>query len=170
MINMEDEVVYPKIEPQNFEEEKLKLSDIANTIKKVEDLWTPEEPYPEEGKPIFLKKQFNIKDQSAKADGGKPEIRLVPWALVRAVAYIRMYGNAKYHAPYSYRNVEPERYVDAAGRHYGMMVDHWPDPLALDEESGLPHLWHLACNVAFLCEFYEKELMEAINGQKEMER
>lgn len=21
-----------------------------------------------------------------------------------------------------------------------------------DEDSGLPHLWHIACNVAFLCE------------------
>ena len=26
------------------------------------------------------------------------------------------------------------------------------DPEGLDNESGLPHLWHLACNVAFLCE------------------
>ena len=26
------------------------------------------------------------------------------------------------------------------------------DPDGLDDESGLPHLWHLACNVAFLCE------------------
>lgn len=27
-----------------------------------------------------------------------------------------------------------------------------------DEESGFPHLWHLACNIAFLCELdKEKE-------------
>ena len=32
------------------------------------------------------------------------------------------------------------------------------NPTGADEESGLPHLWHLACNVAFLCEMYKEEL------------
>lgn len=26
------------------------------------------------------------------------------------------------------------------------------DPHGNDEDSGLPHLWHIACNVAFLLE------------------
>ena len=26
------------------------------------------------------------------------------------------------------------------------------DPHGVDEDSGLPHLWHIACNVAFLLE------------------
>lgn len=92
-------------------------------------------------------------DQTIKADAGKLELCLVPTELIRAVARIRMYGNAKYHDPDSWRRVEPERYRNAAFRHLLAYID---DPHGVDEESGLPHLWHLACNVAFLCEM-EKE-------------
>ena len=60
-----------------------------------------------------------------------------------------MYGNQKYGNPDNWKQVEPERYRDAAFRHFLAYLD---DPHGLDEESGLPHLSHLACNLAFLCE------------------
>jgi len=31
------------------------------------------------------------------------------------------------------------------------------DPQAVDKESGFPHLWHMACNIAFLCELERNE-------------
>lgn len=31
-----------------------------------------------------------------------------------------------------------------------------------DRESGLPHLWHLACNAAFLCEFYKDSFQDVM--------
>ena len=34
-------------------------------------------------------------------------------------------------------------------RHLLAYID---DPKSIDAESGLPHLWHAACNMAFLCE------------------
>ena len=37
------------------------------------------------------------------------------------------------------------------------MMAYLDDPRGVDEESGLPHLWHLACNVAFLCEMEKME-------------
>jgi hypothetical protein len=44
---------------------------------------------------------------------------------------------------------------------YRHLLAYIEDPLGKDEESGLPHLWHLACNAAFLCELqkgvYENE-------------
>lgn len=88
-------------------------------------------------------------DQSVKADGGKPRPTLCPVGLIRAVTAVREYGAAKYHDPDNWRQVEPQRYRDALYRHWLAELE---DPGGRDEESGLPHLWHLACNVAFLIE------------------
>lgn len=92
-----------------------------------------------------------MNDQTAKADVGKLQLTLVPTELIRAVAVVRMYGNKKYPegGPDNWKRVEPERYRDALFRHLLAYLD---DPTGVDPESGLPHLWHLACNVAFLCE------------------
>lgn len=88
-------------------------------------------------------------NQEAKADAGKPRLTLVPRKMIWAVAAVREYGTAKYKDPDNWRRVEIERYRDAAFRHYLAYLD---DPGGVDAESGLPHLWHLACNVAFLCD------------------
>lgn len=45
----------------------------------------------------------------------------------------------------------------------GMLDDYCPakedtsNKHCLDAESGLPHLWHAACNLAFLCEMLKGE-------------
>lgn len=85
----------------------------------------------------------------AKADEGKLRLTLVPREIIRNIAVIREYGTKKYGDPENWRKVEKERYRDAAFRHFLAYLD---DPKGVDEESGYPHLWHLACNIAFLCE------------------
>jgi hypothetical protein len=97
-----------------------------------------------------------IINQTAKADAGKAQLTLVPRRIIWDIAAIREYGNRKYGDPENWRQVEPERYRDALFRHLLAYLD---DPAGLDAESGLPHLWHIACNVAFLCE------MEAVDGR-----
>ena len=98
-----------------------------------------------------------INDQTAKADEGKLQLTLVPSGIIRAIARIRMYGNAKYPegGPDNWKQVEPERYWDALYRHLLAYLD---DPEGVDAESGLPHLWHLACNAAFLIEMERREV------------
>ena len=86
-------------------------------------------------------------DQSIKADAGKPDLTLVPRNVIREIAKIRMYGVQKYGTSESWRSVEINRYRAAAFRHFLAYLD---DPHGVDEESGLPHLSHLACNIAFL--------------------
>lgn len=90
--------------------------------------------------------------QEAKADAGKPQLTLVPRAILPAIARVREYGTKKYGDPDNWKQVDKQRYRDAMFRHLLAYLD---DPEGVDEESGLPHLWHLACNVAFLCELEE---------------
>lgn len=93
------------------------------------------------------------RDQTAKADKGKAQIHYVPPQIILDIAEVREYGVAKYQDPENWKRVEIERYIDAIGRHYIAMLY---DPLSVDEESGLAHYKHIACNVAFLCELLKE--------------
>lgn len=94
-----------------------------------------------------------MRDQTAKADAGKLQLTLVPMQIVKDIARVRMYGVQKYRDPDNWKRVEPERYRDALMRH---LIAYTEDPASVDEESGLPHLWHAACNIAFLCAMEEE--------------
>lgn len=89
-----------------------------------------------------------MNDQTAKRDNGKLRLSLVPMDIVEAVAVVREYGDEKYGSTDNWKQVEPQRYVDAAFRHF---VAYLREPYGKDPESGIPHLYHLACNIAFLC-------------------
>ena len=91
----------------------------------------------------------------AKADSGKPKLTLVPRQIIFDIARVREYGTAKYHDPDNWKKVEIERYRDAAFRHFMAYLD---DPKGVDKESGLSHLSHLACNIAFLCEMEKRDV------------
>ena len=102
--------------------------------------------------------QYN---QEIKADAGKLRLSLVPSEIIWAIATIREYGCRKYgeQGALRWKDVEKERYRDAAYRHW---LRYLENPSGVDPESGLPHLWHLACNIAFLCEL-EKENWKDLN-------
>lgn len=93
-------------------------------------------------------------NQTAKADLNKPKLSLVPTEIINCIARVREYGTEKYHDPENWKRVEKERYIDAMFRH---LLSYVNDTDGKDEESGLPHLWHIACNVAFLCELDKQE-------------
>ena len=82
-----------------------------------------------------------------KFDDNKPRLDLVPPELIEAVGKVRTYGVKKYGDSSSWKKVEPYRYRAALMRH---ICRYLKEPDGIDDESGLPHLWHIACNVAFL--------------------
>ena len=94
-------------------------------------------------------------NQDIKADAGKPKLSLVPPQVIRDIAEVREYGVGKYGDKECWRDVEIRRYVDAMFRH---LLAYIEDPNGRDEESGIEHYKHIACNIAFICE------MEKDNG------
>ena len=95
-------------------------------------------------------------NQAIKADKGKPRISLVPPAIIEAIAEVREYGTAKYGTAEAWRQVEKQRYVDALLRH---TLGYMRNQEGKDEESGIAHIKHMACNIAFLLEL-DKEPQE----------
>lgn len=96
---------------------------------------------------------FTETNQKAKADAGKLQISMVPVQIIRDIAEVRMYGNKKYGDPENWKTVEKQRYIDALLRH---TLAYLEDPAGVDEESGIKHYKHMACNLAFICAM-EKE-------------
>lgn len=93
--------------------------------------------------------------QEAKADNGKAKLSLVPMEIMYAVARVREYGVKKYGSKENWKAVNPDRYKDALLRHISAYIEN---PEGKDAESDLPHIWHVACNVAFLIAMkYRKE-------------
>ena len=90
-----------------------------------------------------------------KDTAGKPKLSLVPPQIIFDVAEVREYGNAKYPSggKDNWKNVGIDDYKDALLRH---TLKYIQDPKSKDEESGIEHYKHMACNIAFICEM-EKE-------------
>ena len=91
-----------------------------------------------------------MNDQTNKKDAGKLELDLVPMQIVKDIAEIRMFAvYGKYPDKDNWKKVELRRYINAMLRHTLAFVE---DPNGVDEESGIPHYKHAACNWAFICE------------------
>lgn len=92
--------------------------------------------------------------QGRKNDLSKTRWDLVPLVAVEQVAKVLTFGAVKYEAN-SWQRLEnaESRYQAALLRHLTL----WQDGEAIDQESGLPHLAHVACNAIFLLWFEIKK-------------
>lgn len=100
--------------------------------------------------------EFNDKptgsDEGRKDDGGKSRTDLLAPEFLLAVGDVLRFGAAKYDE----RNWEKGM---AWGRPLGAALRHlllWAGGQRYDEETGLSHLAHAACNVMFLFVFEQR--------------
>jgi len=82
---------------------------------------------------------------------GKAQINLVPSSLIFAVAKVFEYGTKKYKKNNWREGMSWSDVNDCLQRH----MLKWLDGEECDEESGLPHLYHAATNIAMLIEYSE---------------
>jgi hypothetical protein len=92
----------------------------------------------------------------AKDDLSKLPVELVPVEAIEAIAKVMDFGRKKYtengwkSVPQAYR-----RYLGALLRHsYALLRGE-----VMDNDSGMPHIYHIACNAAFLCWFHDTQLV-----------
>lgn len=103
--------------------------------------------------------------KGAKYDDGKPRPSLVPVEAIEAIMQVREFGKAKYADAEDWRSIEPGRWHEALLRH---VLAIWEDPTHIDEESGLPSLWHVITNAAFLCAAYKDDIDKFYAYAKEL--
>lgn len=100
-----------------------------------------------------------MKNQAVKKDNGKPQLNLVPLEILEPLARVREFAVKKYGKDgiEAWREISDDRLLAALLRH---TVAYQKDPNALDQESGLPAIYHVAINATFLAiKTAERELM-----------
>lgn len=90
-----------------------------------------------------------VENTGRKDDQGKPMMELIPPKAEVLLAQVLTFGAEKYGA-WNWSQVDDleRRYLAAAMRH----INAHRQGEALDQESGLPHLAHAMCCLAFLLE------------------
>jgi hypothetical protein len=92
-----------------------------------------------------------VKDKGSKFDTGKAQLHLVPPEFIEAVARVLEFGAGKYGEWNWQKGLRLSRIYDSTLRH--MLA--WQKGEDLDPESKLPHVWHAACNTAFMTWFLQ---------------
>ena len=92
--------------------------------------------------------------QEVKADYGKLQMMLMLPAINRSVVRVREYGILKYKDKDNWKKINRSRWENALIRH---LMEYIKDPYSKDEESGLRHIDHIACTLAYILENMEGE-------------
>lgn len=103
-----------------------------------------------------MKQEYSLKNQEIKQDEGKAKLSLVHPQIVWDIAEVREYctlpPTGKYPDKDSWKQVDISRYIDAFLRHTMRFMEN---PYGCDEETGIPHYKHAACNMHFICALME---------------
>lgn len=103
-----------------------------------------------------------------KADNGKPRLDLVPLEGLVPMARVREFALTKYGEKgiEAWRDISDERLLAALLRH---LMAYQMNPEAVDEESGLPAIYHVKANAMFLAiKVFERTANAEKNGDSRL--
>lgn len=146
---------YPMTDAQRDKLRALTGGSQAHLVEElVKDVPEAEKPYhglfPPEANANPYRNQEALKpDPGLKWDKKKLRMDLIPVEALERLAEVLTYGANKYTDRNWEKGISWSRTYGAALRH----LTAWFKGEDLDPESGLPHLGHAICNLAFLLEF-----------------
>lgn len=101
-----------------------------------------------------LQKAIKKVTHAKKHDQNKPPLDLIPYSALELEAQVLAFGALKYDAHNWCKGMDWSRLIGACMRHIGAF-NAGED---LDPESGLSHLGHARCCLAFLIEYQKEKL------------
>lgn len=88
---------------------------------------------------------------------GKPDYTIIPITCIRAAEIVLSYGAQKYGRE-SYKTWPIEKFKQAMLRH---ILAYLEDPEGLDEDSKMPHYYHILANAIIIVDKQEREKKDA---------
>lgn len=107
---------------------------------------------------------LELPEGAKKFDGDKVRMELFPLPVAESISKVLTFGAKKY-APNGWQKLPNavQRYWGALFRHMSLLQSGE----LVDEDSGLPHIYHVGCNITFLIHFYDENpetFLEQLNG------
>lgn len=96
------------------------------------------------------------KEEAMRFNDGKVELSLLPKSLLDETARVLMFGAQKYDRNNWKKGMKYTSIYDSLQRHLTAFLEGED----VDPESGLLHLAHASCNIAFLIEYHTKQTGE----------
>lgn len=96
-------------------------------------------------------KKNKVNKVGLKHDCNKLRLDLFPLEIEKCIARVLTMGAIKYGDENWKGGIHYKRIIGAMKRHF---FQWFKDPEKLDDESGLPHIYHFLCNAIFLT-YYE---------------
>lgn len=103
---------------------------------------------------VSTKKVQKQDTKAVKFDDNKPPLDLIPYSALELEAQVLAFGAQKYDAHNWRKGMNWSRLIGAALRH----LNAYNAGENIDPESGLGHLGHARCCLAFLIEYQQEQL------------
>lgn len=92
-------------------------------------------------------------DKALRYNEGKPRLGLIPPQIIEGIGHVLTFGAKKYDDNNWKKGLSDENCLSSCLRH----IMKFQRGEVYDDESGIHHLAHAACNLAFILYFHEQK-------------